>query len=60
MYNQHMENEKRSRGRPAKPADELMSNHSVRLTPAQWAKVQLHGMDWLRKLIDRAKPPKPD
>lgn len=53
-----MDNEKRSRGRPAKPADELLSIRSVRLSDAQWAKVQLHGMDWLRKLIDRAKPPK--
>lgn len=58
MYNQHMENEKRSRGRPAKPADELMVNFSVRMTPTQRDKVKLYGMDWLRKLIDKAKPPK--
>lgn len=28
------------------------------LTAKQWAKVDEYGLDWLRKLIDRAKPPK--
>lgn len=28
------------------------------LTPQQWAKVDAFGLEWLRKLIDRAKPPK--
>ena len=28
------------------------------LTPAQWAKIDAHGLEWLRKLIDRARPPK--
>ena len=28
------------------------------LTPAQWAKIDANGLEWLRKLIDRAKPPK--
>lgn len=54
-----MENEKRSRGRPAKSPEELLSIRSVRLSDAQWAKIQLHGMDWLRSLIDKGKPPKP-
>lgn len=53
-----MDTEKRSRGRPVKSPDELLSIRSVRLSDAQWAKVQANGMDWLRKLIDRAKPPK--
>jgi hypothetical protein len=51
-----MDKEKRSRGRPAKSPDELLAIRSVRLSDAQWAKVQAHGMDWLRALIDKAKP----
>lgn len=53
-----MDTEKRSRGRPPVAPDDKLELRSVRLTAAQWAKVQAHGMDWLRKLIDRAKPPK--
>lgn len=53
-----METEKRSRGRPAKSPDELLAIRSVRLSDAQWAKVQAYGMVWLRNLIDKAKPPK--
>lgn len=28
------------------------------LTPEQWNKVQANGLPWLRKLIDKAKPPR--
>ena len=30
----------------------------MRLKPRQWAKIDAHGVDWLRALIDREKPPK--
>jgi hypothetical protein len=62
-----MEEPKRPRrGRPpVAPEDRLVSHH-VRLTVAQWAKVEAYGgVAWLRALIDRAKlppraPPKED
>lgn len=61
VYNRRMDTEKRSRGRPAKSADELMVNFSVRMTPELRDKLKLLGMVWLRKVIAKAKlPPKPD
>jgi len=54
-----MDTEKRSRGRPAKSADELMVNISLRLTPALKEKVKAHGQRWAREAIAKAKPPKP-
>jgi hypothetical protein len=54
-----MEEEKRGRGRPPIPPDERLEQRSIRLTTAQWAKVERGGMDWLRKLIQRAKLPAP-
>lgn len=52
-----MENEKRARGRPPVPPPERLEQRSIRLTSAQWAKVENSGgIAWLRKLIDRAKP----
>lgn len=56
-----MDNEqppKRPRGRPPKPPEETLVLRSIRLTPAMWEKVDRYGMDWLRGLITRAKPPK--
>lgn len=44
-------------GRPPKPADERLVQRSIRLTPAQWAKIDAHGLEWLRAVIKRAKPP---
>lgn len=35
---------------------EKLEQRSIRLTAAQWAKIEAHGMAWLRKLIQRAKP----
>ena len=32
-----------------------MTQRAIRLKPAQWAKVDAHGLEWLRALIDRAK-----
>jgi hypothetical protein len=52
-----MDNEKRTRGRPVKLPDERLEQRSIRMTAAQWAKVDLGGIPWLRGLIDRAKVP---
>lgn len=54
-----MDKEKRSRGRPPVSPDERLTARSIRLTPAQWAKIDANGLPWLRALLDRAKPPKP-
>lgn len=48
---------KRTRGRPPTPPDEKLELRSIRLTAAMWAKVDKGGMEWLRKLIKRAKVP---
>lgn len=31
---------------------------SIRLAPDLWAKIDLYGLDWLRQLIERGKPPR--
>lgn len=47
-------------GRPPKPPDERLVQRSIRLTPAQWAKFDAAGgIEWLRSLIQRARPPAP-
>lgn len=54
-----MEEPKNKGGRPPKPDSEKLVQRSIRLAPAQWAKFDAAGgIEWLRKLIDRAKPPK--
>lgn len=55
-----MEQPKNKGGRPPKSDDQKLVQRSLRLTPAQWDKYdQAGGIEWLRKLIDRAKvPPK--
>ena len=50
-----MEEPKRGRGRPPLPPEERLEQRSIRLTAAQWAKVDAHGIPWLRALIQRAK-----
>jgi hypothetical protein len=52
-----METSKRAPGRPPTPPDERLEQRSIRLTAAQWAKVDAHGLAWLRALIQRAKGP---
>lgn len=52
-----MEQPKKPMGRPPVPPELKLEQRSIRLTAAQWAKIEAHGMDWLRKLITRAKPP---
>lgn len=53
-----MKDEPKSRGgRPPKPDDQRLVQRSIRLLPAQWAKYDASGgIEWLRSLIDRAKP----
>ncbi|MDA0625083.1 hypothetical protein PCS77_18710, partial [Acinetobacter baumannii] len=46
-------------GRPPIPEEDRLIGRSIRLTAAQWAKIDAHGMAWLRKLIDRARSTKP-
>lgn len=48
-----METQKKPLGRPPKPSDEKLEQRSIRLTSAQWAKVDAAGLAALRKLIDR-------
>jgi hypothetical protein len=52
-----MEQEKRPRGRPPTPPDERLVQRSIRMTAAQWEKIDLGGIQWLRSLVDRAKKP---
>ena len=50
-----MEQQKPQRGRPPKPEDEKLIRRAMYLTEKQWDKVDAMGLDWLRKLIERAK-----
>lgn len=50
-----MDAPKRPRGRPPTPPEQRLIVKTIRLTQAQWDKVEAGGADWLRKLIDRAK-----
>ena len=54
-YNARMEQQKPQRGRPPKPEDEKLIRRAMYLTEKQWDKVDAMGLDWLRKLIERAK-----
>jgi hypothetical protein len=40
--------------------DKRPVQRSIRLAPALWAKIDLYGLDWLRNLIERGKPPRID
>lgn len=53
-----MDTPKNLGGRPEKPAELRLISKSIRMTQAQWDKVALHGLDWLRDLVDKGKPPK--
>lgn len=50
-----MDEPKKGRGRPPAPPEERLEQRSIRLTAAQWAKVDANGVAWLRALIQRAK-----
>jgi hypothetical protein len=54
-----MEEPKNKGGRPPVPPEERLIQRSIRLRAAEWAKVDEYGIEWLRALIRRAKPPKP-
>lgn len=52
--------EPKKMGRPPTPPEQKLEQRSIRLTAAQWSKIDQFGLPWLRGLIDRAKsPPKP-
>jgi len=53
-----MEQHKPPRGRPPTPPEDKLELRSIRLKPGQWAKVDEFGIEWLRRLIERAKGPK--
>ena len=57
-YTCGMDAPKNKGGRPPKPEDQKLVQRSVRLTPDLWAKIDAHGLEWLRALIRRAKPPR--
>ena len=50
--------EKKKRGRPAIQPEQRLVLRSIRLSPAQWEKIDKYGIAWLRALIDKARPPK--
>jgi hypothetical protein len=50
-----MEQPTKPKGRPPKPPEQRLIQRSIRLTAAQWAKVESNGIDWLRRLITRAR-----
>lgn len=45
-------------GRPKLADHEKLVQRSIRLSAEQWAKIDELGLDWLRKLIQQARPPK--
>ena len=47
----------KKRGRPPTRPEDRLLQRTVRLKPSAWDKIDRMGMEWLRKLIDRAKPP---
>lgn len=46
-------------GRPKKDPDDVLIQRSIRLSKAQWEKIDAAGLFALRKLIDRWKPKPP-
>ena len=53
-----MEPKKLPRGRPVKPDAEKLMQRSIRMPAEAWAKIDAYGLDWLREVVKRAKPPK--
>jgi hypothetical protein len=56
-YNFAMEQTKKPRGRPVKPEGEKLERRAVYLPPDLWAKIDANGLEWLRGVIRRARPP---
>lgn len=48
-----MEPLKKPLGRPQKPVEEKLEQRSIRMTAAQWKKIDFAGLSEFRKLIDR-------
>lgn len=57
-YTGAMEKPKNPGGRPPIPDEDKLVQRSIRLKQKHWDKIDALGLDWLRKLIERAKPPK--
>lgn len=53
-----MEEQKRGRGRPPKAPDEKLERLVLFVPPPVVAKVEKHGKDWARRVLEKAKPPK--
>ena len=53
-----MEKPKRGRGRPPKASDEKLERLVLFVPPPVVAKVEKHGKDWARRVLEKAKPPK--
>ncbi|HEY8878258.1 MAG TPA: hypothetical protein VIN03_11880 [Roseateles sp.] len=53
-----MEEPKRGRGRPPKAPEEKLERLVLFVPPPVVAKVEKHGKDWARKVLEKAKPPR--
>ena len=51
-----MDEPKKLRGRPPVPPGKELVQRSIRITRAQWDKVDAAGLPELRRLIDRWRP----
>lgn len=51
-----MEQQKKSLGRPKKPDAERLILRSIRMTTAQWEKIDAAGVEALRAVVDKWKP----
>jgi hypothetical protein len=56
-YTCGMEQPKNKGGRPPIHEDQRLVQRSIRLPPDLWAKIDAHGLEWLRAVIRRARPP---
>ena len=45
----------KKRGRPPTRPEDKLEQRTIRLKPSAWEKIDRLGMEWLRKLIERAK-----
>lgn len=52
-----MDTPKNVGGRPKLPPEEKALRGTVALLPHHWEKVRLYGVQWLRDLVDKGKPP---
>lgn len=57
-YTAAMMKDKKPMGRPKLDPEDKLELRAIRLNPGHWRKVDALGMEWLRALIERGKPPK--